>query len=164
MGEYETFLMAEETGIPVSVLSLHNVYGAPCDFDIERSQVIPALIRKALRYPEEDFIVWGSGNQGRAFVHVDDIVDALILAKDQGLGQGLIQIGPDHCTSIREIAETIVKISEKSIKIVYDITKPEGDKGRCADYTRARQILGWQPKVDLHEGMKGLYDWIEKRV
>ena len=99
MGEYETFLMGEETGIPVSVLTLHNVYGAPCDFGVERSQVIPSLIRKAIRYPEEDFIVWGSGNQGRAFVHVDDIVDALVLAKDKGLGEGLIQIGPNHCTN-----------------------------------------------------------------
>ena len=164
MGEYEAFLMAEETGIPVSVLSLHNVYGAPCDFDIERSQVIPALIRKALRYPDEDFIVWGSGSQGRAFVHVDDIVEALVLAKEKGLGKGLIQIGPDSCTSISEIAETVVKISGKSIDIVYDTTKPEGDKGRCADYAKARAILGWEPRVDLKTGLESLYAWIERRI
>ena len=164
MGEYETFLMEKECGIPVSVLSFHNVYGAPCDFDIERSQVIPALIRKTICYPNEDFIVWGSGNQGRAFVHVDDIVDSLILAKNKGLGKGLIQIGPDHCTSIREIAETLVDISGKTIDIVYDTTKPEGDKGRCADYTKARQILGWEPKVPLKEGLQDLYQWIEQRI
>ena len=164
MGEYEAFLMAEETGVPVSVLSLHNVYGAPCDFDIERSQVIPALIRKAIRYPDEDFIVWGSGSQGRAFVHVDDIVDALVLAKEKGLGQGLIQIGPDHCTSIREIAETVVDIAGKSIDVVYDTTKPEGDKGRCADYSKARRVLGWEPRVDLRKGLEILYAWIERRI
>jgi nucleoside-diphosphate-sugar epimerase len=164
MGEYETFLMSEETGIPVSVLSLHNVYGAPCDFNIERSQVIPALIRKAIRYPDEDYIVWGSGSQGRAFVHVDDVVDALVLAKEKGLGKGLIQIGPDHCTSIGEIAETVVKISGKRIDIVYDTSKPEGDKGRRADYAKARKILGWEPKVILKDGLKQLYEWIKKNI
>jgi nucleoside-diphosphate-sugar epimerase len=164
MGEYETFLLEEESGIPVCVLTLHNVYGAPCDFDIERSQVIPSLIRKAICYPNEDFIVWGSGNQGRAFVHVDDIVDSLVLAKDKGLGKGLIQIGPDHCTSIREIAETVVRISGKPIDIVYDTTKPEGDKGRCADYSKARQVLGWEPIVDLQRGLENLYKWIEQRI
>ena len=164
MGEYEAFLMEQEAAIPVSVLSLHNVYGAPCDFDVERSQVIPALVRKAIRYPDEDFIVWGSGSQGRAFVHVDDIVDALVLAKEKGLGRGLIQIGPDHCTSIREIAETVVGISGKPIDIVYDTTKPEGDKGRCADYSLAREILGWEPRTDLGRGLESLYRWIEQRI
>jgi nucleoside-diphosphate-sugar epimerase len=162
IGEYETFLMAKETNIPVSVLSLHNVYGAPCDFDPQRSQVIPSLIRKAIQYPEEEFIVWGSGNQGRAFVHVDDIVDALVLAKEKGLGEGLIMIGPNHCTTIRKIAETIVRISGKPIKIMYDTGKPEGDKGRCADFSKAKLILGWEPRIELKSGIRNLYSWIEK--
>ncbi len=87
MGEYEAFLMEQETGIPVSVLTLHNVYGTPCDFGIEKSQVIPSLVRKAIAYPVSDFVVWGSGEQGRAFVHVDDIVDALILAIEKVLAK-----------------------------------------------------------------------------
>lgn len=164
MGEYEALLMEAEVNIPVSILCLHNVYGAPCDFGVERSQVIPALIRKAIRYPKEDFIVWGSGSQGRAFVYIDDIVDALLLGMQKGLGKGLIQIGPDVCTTIREIAETIVAISNKNIEIKYDTSKPEGDKGRCADYTRAKEILGWEPKVSIKDGLKSLYGWIEKQI
>ncbi len=164
MGEYEVLLMKKETGIPVSVLTLHNVYGAPCDYGREKSQVIPSLIRKAIDFPEEPFEVWGSGEQGRAFVHVDDIVDALITTKDKGLGKGLIQIGPDVYISRKERAETIVEISGKDIDIIYDTSKPEGDKGRCADYSRARQILGWKPRVNLKEGLTQLYRWIEERV
>lgn len=160
MGEYEAFLMQEETGIPVSVLSLHNVYGTPCDFDEGRSQVIPSLARKAARYPKEPFVVWGSGEQGRAFVHVDDIVDALILAMECGLGKGTIQIGPDVCTTIRDIASTLVDISGKNIDIIYDTTKPEGDRGRCADYTKARDVLGWEPQVPLRQGLASLYSWV----
>ncbi len=164
MGEYEALLMEEEIKIPVSILSLHNVYGSPCDFGKERSQVIPSLITKAIRYPEEPFNVWGSGSQGRAFVHTDDIVNALILAKEKGFGKGLIQIGPDVCVTIREIAETIVEISGKDIDIIYDTSKPEGDKGRCADYSKANRILGWEPKIDLYDGLKRLYKWIEKEM
>ena len=160
MGEYEAFLMEQETGIPVSVLTLHNVYGTPCDFGLEKSQVIPSLVRKAIEYPKTDFIVWGSGEQGRAFVHVHDIVGALILAMEKGLGKGLIQIGPDFCTPIKQVAETIKEISGKDMKIIYDTTKPEGDRGRCADYSKAKRILGWEPKVDLKEGLAELYQWV----
>ena len=164
MGEYEAFLMEQEDGIPVSVLTLHNVYGTPCDFGVEKSQVIPSLVRKAIEYPKNDFVVWGSGEQGRAFVHVDDVVDALILAMEKGLGKGLIQIGPDFCTPIKDIAEMINEISGKNMDIIYDTTKPEGDRGRCADYSKARQVLGWEPRVRLKDGLAGLYRWIEARV
>jgi len=164
MGEYEALLMEEETGIPVSILSLHNVYGTPCDFSETSSQVIPSLIRKAVRYPEEEFVVWGSGAQGRAFVHTRDIVDALVATLPRGLGQGVIQIGPDSCSSIRQVAETIVEASGKDIKISYDTSRPEGDRGRCADYSKARRILGWQPKVDLDTGIDETYHWIQARI
>ena len=164
MGEYETLLMEQETGIPVSVAILHNVYGVPCDYDELKGQVIPSLIRKAIRYPAEPFVVWGSGSQGRAFVHVDDVISGLIACMDKGLGKGAIQIGPDVCISIREIAEIVARVSAKPISIQYDTSKPEGDKGRCADYSKAKRILGWQPKVTISDGITSLYKWIETRM
>lgn len=163
MGQYETSLLENETGIPTCSLMFHNVYGSPCDFG-ERSQVIPALIRKAIEYPEIPFIVWGSGKQGRAFVHVDDIVEGIILCIDKGLGKGEIQIGPSICTSIREIAEQVVKISGKDIDIEYDISKPEGDMARSADFSKASSVLGWYPKISLEVGLKKQYQWIEKMM
>ena len=127
--------------------------------------------------------VWGDGEQwmdsipmgmgkiqfidarGEAFeTGIDDIVDALILAIDKGLGQGVIQIGPDHCTSIRELAETLVKISNKDIEIEYDLSKPEGDRGRCADYSKAREVLGWKPRKTLDEGLREIYDWVGQQL
>ncbi len=163
MGQYETELLEKETGIPTCTLMFHNVYGSPCDFGA-RSQVIPALIRKAINYPDEPFEVWGSGTQGRAFIHVDDIVDALDKALDKGLGKGMFQIGPGECTSIREIAEQVVAISGKQIDIFYDTTRPEGDKARCADYSLAKQVLGWEPRVPLCEGLERQYRWIENEI
>ena len=163
MGQLEMGYLEKETGIPCSILMFHNVYGTPTDFG-ERSQVIPALIRKAINYPNEPMNVWGSGEQGRAFIHVKDIVNALVLALEKGWGHGYIQIGPSHCTSIKEIAEKVVDISGKDIKPFYDISKPEGDKARCADYSKAKEILGWEPTVSLDEGLRESYTWIEKQI
>jgi len=163
MGQLEIGYLEQETGIPCCTLMFHNVYGTPTDYGV-RSQVIPALIRKAVNYPEEQMAVWGSGEQGRAFIHVNDIVEALVLALDKGWGHGWIQIGPSHCTSIKEVAEAIVKISGKDIKPFYDTTKPEGDKARCADYTKAKTILGWEPTISLEDGLRESYKWIEKQI
>ena len=164
MGQYETKLMEKEKGIPSVSVMLHNVYGSPADFSVERSQVIPSLVRKAIKYPEEDFVIWGSGNQSRAFIHVSDVTDGILLAMEKGLGQNEIQLGPSYATTIREIAELVVKISGKDIPIKYDTSKPEGDKARCADYTKAKDILGWQPKTSLQDGVQELYDWVSKMI
>jgi nucleoside-diphosphate-sugar epimerase len=163
MGQLETDFLEKETGIPCCTLMFHNVYGSPCDFG-ERSQVIPALIRKAINYPNEPFNVWGSGEQGRAFIHVNDIVDGICLALEKGWGHGHIQLGPSVCTSIKEIAETIVKISGKDINVFYDISKPEGDKARSADFSKASELLNWEPKIDLLDGLKEQYEWIKKQL
>jgi GDP-D-mannose 3', 5'-epimerase len=164
MGIYETELLEKDFGIPGLTLMFHNVYGAPCDYSASRSQVIPALIRKAIRYPQEDFIVWGSGKQGRAFIHIDDIVNALILGLEKGMGKGYIQIGPDKSTTIAEIASHIVRISGKNISVVFDVTKPEGDKARAADSSKAMQVLGWKPSISLEEGLVKTYRWIENQI
>lgn len=163
MGQLEISYLEKETGIPCCTLMFHNVYGSPCDYG-ERSQVIPALIRKAINYPNEPFHVWGSGLQGRAFIHVNDIVDALCLALEKGWGHEWIQIGPSVCTSIKEIAEAIVKISGKDIDIFYDTSKPEGDKARSADYTKAKNILGWEPRIALEDGLREQYKWVEQQI
>ena len=164
MGIYETDLLEKEFDIKVLSLIFHNIYGAPCDFSDARSQVIPSLIRKAVSYPNEDFVVWGSGKQGRAFLHIDDVINALVLGLNRGLGKGYIQIGPDFSTTIAELASLIVEISGKNIKIVFDTSKPEGDKARAANYSKALSELGWQPLVDLKEGLARTFSWIEHQM
>jgi GDP-D-mannose 3',5'-epimerase len=163
LGQLEIGFLEKETGIPCCTLMFHNVYGSPCDYGA-RSQVIPALIRKAINYPTEPFNVWGSGEQGRAFIHVDDVVNALCLALDKGWGHEWMQIGPSVCTSIKEIAETVMKISGKEINVFYDTTKPEGDKARSADYSKAKQVLGWEPSVNLEDGLRAQYLWIKSQI
>lgn len=163
-GELQTELYGQETEMQTGILRCHNVYGTPTDLSPNTSQVIPALIAKAVLYPSQEFIVWGSGSQGRSFLHVDDVIEGLVLMMEKGMDNGAIQIGTNYCTSIRELAEMIVKISGKNIEIRYDLSKPEGDKGRCADCRKAEKILAWKPKVTLEEGLGRLYDWVEARL
>ena len=162
MGEYECDLAQKEDKIDVGILRLHNVYGSPSDLSPEKSQVIPALCRKAINYPEEKFIVWGSGNQRRAFLYVDDVVDAIVATLDKGMNNGVIQIGPEKSHSIADIAERIARLSGKQIDIHFDPSKPEGDKDRTADSTKAREILGWQQKVSLDDGLQHTFTWASK--
>jgi GDP-D-mannose 3',5'-epimerase len=127
--------------------------------------VIPALVRRAIEYPAAGaFTVWGDGQQGRAFVHVSDVVEGLVAAMTRGLGGGPVQIGPDRCTTIREVAETIVNVSGKNIELQFDTTKPTGDLGRCADYAKARELLDWAPRMPLTDGIGELYEWIAHQM
>ena len=160
MGIYESELMSAASNIPVANLVLHNVYGAPCDYSLEKAQVIPSLIRKAIESEGEPLVVWGSGDQGRAFIHVDDVVSAIVTALDCGWNQGIIQVGTSVCTPISEIAEKIINISGKQIELQFDLEMPEGDQGRCADWSKAKRVLDWSPKVTLDEGLRRTYNWI----
>lgn len=161
LGQLELNYLAEAHNIKTTTLMFHNVYGINTDYDSERSQVIPSIINRIIDCNEGDtFEVWGSGNQGRAFVHVNDICKALYEALEKNTSE-YIQIGPDVCTSIRDIVENLISISNKKLSIKFDLTKPEGDKGRCANYNLAKKELGWTPSVDLTIGLTELYQWIK---
>ena len=164
MGEYALQLAYEEGLIDGTILRLHNVYGYPTVFRGDKAQVIPSLARKVASFPTEDLTVWGSGNQRRSFIHVRDVVTALVSGMNLGVNQGPIQIGPSESTSIREIAESLIKISGKPITPTFDLNKPEGDGDRVGDTSRAHSILGWQQQVPLGEGLLETYEWIAAEV
>ncbi|MBT8443954.1 MAG: NAD-dependent epimerase/dehydratase family protein [Gammaproteobacteria bacterium] len=164
MGEMGCELALAERLLDVGILRLHNVYGPHCETSPEKSQVIPALIRKAINHPQEDFVVWGSGRQRRAFVFVEDVVDALVAVAEKGMNQGVIQIGPDFSTSIREVAEHVIEISGKDIDPHFDTSKPEGDVDRAADWSKARQVLGWEPRTPITDGLQRTFRWCEHQL
>lgn len=164
MGEYEAGLLQKYSGVNVGILRLQNVYGPRSILSKKRSQVIPSLIRKAVRYPEEDFIVWGSGKQARDFVYVGDVVDALLRMPLKGMNQGVIQIGTAHETTIAELADTIISVSQKKIPIKFDTTKPEGDGGRSGNAEKAGKILGWHVFTPVEDGLRQTYDWAYDQI
>jgi GDP-D-mannose 3', 5'-epimerase len=164
MGEYEAELSQKNDAFNVGLLRFHNVYGPKSCFDVNRSQALPSLIRKAVKYPQEDFVVWGSGKQYRDFVYVEDVVDALMLIYEKGMNKGVIQIGSSKAVTLREAAEVIIRASGKPIDVKFDTTKPEGDRGRIAILTRAMDILDWMPATSFETGIENTYRWIEQKI
>lgn len=164
LGEYEAELLSKYSDIKLGILRLHNVYGPRALLSKKRSQVIPSLIRKAIRFPNEEFIVWGSGKQARDFVFVGDVIDALLRVPLRGMGQGVIQIGTAKETTVAELSSMIVEISGKDIPIRFDMTKPEGDGGRSGNYGKAKEILGWDVFTPLRQGLQETYDWAADQI
>jgi perosamine synthetase len=163
MGEYEANLARASGKVNVGLLRLHNVYGPGSPYDKERSQALPSLIRKALS-DEEAFTVWGSGEQYRDFLYIDDVLDGLIALAERGMNQGVIQIGTGVVTTLKSaatiVAELAHAIAGKSVAPTFDRTKPEGDRGRIAVLERAQRILGWSAKVDIRTGLERTFRWI----
>lgn len=164
MGEYEADLLNKNSDIQVGILRLHNVYGPRSILSKNRSQVIPSLIRKAIQYPNEEFIVWGSGKQARDFIFVGDVIDALLRLPLKGMNKGVIQIGTTKETTVAELAASIVAISGKEIPLVFDQEKPEGDGGRSGNYDKAKQVLGWDVFTPLISGLQQTYDWAYQQI
>jgi len=161
IGEIEFILATKDTLTNFTVLDLHNVYGWPCIYQDGTSQVIPALINKALNSSDGKLSVWGDGKQGRAFVHVKDVVSSIKLALAYAGVHSTFMIGPNYCTTILEVANTIQSHPEVEIgEIIFNTSKPTGDIGRFANPSLAKQELGWVPQVDFKVGLHELIDQI----
>ncbi|CAF0772711.1 unnamed protein product [Adineta steineri] len=163
MGEYEAE-SAKSNNFNVGILRLHNVYGPYSEYNAVTGQVIPSLIRKALNNNNDSFIVWGSGEQYRDFLYVEDVIDSLLLMLKQGMNKGVIQVGTGKATTIKELAYIINRMVnskfQKKMNIIFDNTQPEGDGGRIAILDRAKNILKWKSKVDIEEGVSTTMSWI----
>jgi len=146
MGEVQLGWMSDTLS---GIARIFNVYGVNQDL-VRAVHVIPALFLKAERYPEEEFIVWGNGQQTRDFLYVTDCIDALLHLEEKASYPPLVaNIGSGEAVSIQTIAEKVVALGGKNIPIQYDPSKPVGPISRTADITRARALLGWQPRVSL---------------
>lgn len=161
MGDVEFRLAAKDGATRYTVLDLHNVYGWPCLYDDPTAQVMPSLIFRALTAKDGTLSVWGDGRQGRAFLHVDDVVAGVLAALAYQGPEREFMLGPDHCTSIGDLARLIQSHPRARIEeITFDISKPTGDIGRFADSSLAARELGWTPKIQLRDGVFALVDKI----
>jgi GDP-D-mannose 3',5'-epimerase len=161
MGEIQLGMMEECRS---AVARIFNAYGEYCEYD-GTAQVVPALIRKAIRYPEEEFVVWGNGSQTRNLIYIQDCIDALLKMEEKASYPPLIlNVGNEKTTTISELAETIVKVSGKKIEIRYDKSKPIGPLSRVPYTAKARQILGWSATSSLDDGIRKTFDWMKQQI
>jgi GDP-L-fucose synthase len=139
-----------------------NLYGPGDNFSPDSSHVIPALIKKAvdaLRKGEKEMIVWGTGSATREFLYVDDCAEAIRLATERYEKPEPVNIGAGFEISIRDLAKLIAELAGFKGKIVWDMSKPDGQPRRMLDTTRAEKEFGFRARVNFEEGLKRTIDW-----
>ncbi len=148
------------------VARIFHAYGKNIYLRPERSQVIASLMRKAIRYPREDFVVWGDGNQRRCFVYIDDVLDALwaLMGHVRKKGNLTVNIGSTEEYTVLELAKSIIELTGKKIPMKFDVSKPSGALNRMPDLTFVGETLGWGPKTPFSEGLPKTFDWVSSRV
>jgi nucleoside-diphosphate-sugar epimerase len=152
--------------VRVGIARIFHAYGKNIYIKPDRSQVIASLMRKAIRYPKEDFVVWGNGLQRRCFVYVDDVMDALfsLLGHVEKKGSLTVNIGSTEEVTVIELAKMIIALSGKEIEPKLDPSKPSGALNRMPDLSRVKRTLGWEPKTPFSGGLSKTFDWARTRL
>ena len=161
MEEFVGQSYAKEHGMKIAIVRPYNGYGPRDNFDPKSSHVIPALIKRVLD-GEDPMIVWGSGNQSRAFLYSEDFAEGILQVAEKYAVADPINIGTDREVTIRELIETICKVADKHPQIVFDTTKPEGQPRRNCDTTKMKEKLQWEAATQLESGLRKTIDWYKK--
>lgn len=138
-----------------------NLYGQNDNFDLKTSHVLPAMIRKFHEAKENDNAtveLWGSGTPMREFLVVDDLADAVYFVLNHKMNEHLYNVGTGKDITIKELAETIQKITGHTGKINWDSSKPDGTPRKLLNVDKLKND-GWEAKIALEVGIKNTYQW-----
>jgi GDP-D-mannose 3',5'-epimerase len=150
----------EDFGLETRVVRFHNIFGPLGTYDGGREKSPAAICRKVALANDGDAIeVWGDGEQTRSYCYIDDCVEGLHRLMRSDYREPL-NIGQDRMISINELVDIVASLARKTIRKKYDLTKPQGVRGRNSDNSRLRQVLGWEPSISLEDGLKTTYEWI----
>jgi GDP-D-mannose 3', 5'-epimerase len=155
---------ADEWGMETRTVRFHNIYGPYGTYDGGREKAPAALCRKvALAKPGESVEIWGDGEQTRSFCYVDDCIEGLYRIMQSDHSEPL-NLGTDRMITINELARIVIGISGKEDLSLVHVDGPQGVRGRNSDNSKLREVLGWEPEIDLEEALVPTYRWIEKQV
>jgi GDP-D-mannose 3',5'-epimerase len=144
-------------GMDIRVVRYHNIYGPEGTYDGGREKSPAALCRKVSEAHNPGTIaIWGDGKQTRSYCYIDDAVKGTIMLMGSGYDKP-INIGSERLVTIDELADMIIRVSGKRIMKTYDLSAPQGVRGRNANITAAMESLGWEPQVSLEEGIARTY-------
>ena len=142
----------------IAIVRPSNVYGPYDNFNQFNAMVVPSLIKRVAE-AEDKIVVWGDGTAERDFIYCDDVARGMLLAVEKQLSPDYpINLGVGYGISIKELIETIVRVSGKKLEIIFDTSKPSGDRKRILDTTRAKGV-GFLPQISLEEGLRKTYYW-----
>jgi len=133
-----------------------NIYGPGDNFDEANAMVIPTLMARVKR-GDKPVLIWGDGSAVRDFLHATDCARGIILACLRGTDSKPVNLGCGYGITIREMVETLQKVTP--FDAFFDTSKPSGFPMRVMDGARAKEVIGFEPKVSLFEGLKGTWEW-----
>ena len=141
-----------------------NLFGVNDNFNLENSHVLPALLRKfieAKQNNKQEVTIWGSGTPMREFLFVDDLAEACLFLMENYNGIETVNIGTGEDVSIKELAETIMKIVGFEGSLIFDASKPDGAPRKLLDVSKINN-LGWKHQTSLENGIQKTLNWIQK--
>lgn len=141
-----------------------NLYGPGDNFDLEKSHVIPALIRKCHENPYLE--IWGEGFPRREFLYVDDFADACVMLMEKYSYEdidGVVNLGTGEDIPVRQLARMIRDIVSRCKEIYFDFDKPSGVTSKLMDISRIEK-LGWTAKISLDEGIRNTFEWYKENL
>ena len=148
-----------------TVVRHSNIYGPHDKFDLERSHVFGATVTKVLRSTDGQVTVWGSGEEGRDLLYVDDLVGFVDAALERQIKTfGLYNVGSGKADRIRDLIEKIVAASGRDLEIVHDLSKPTIPTNVSLDCTLAMNDFGWTPNVSLDDGIARTIAWWRNNI
>ena len=147
----------------IGIVRPYNIYGPRDHFDVDRSHVIPSLIRRVLS-GENPLNVWGSGKQTRAFLYVKDAARGIVQAIEQYPKPDPINIGTDEEVSIADLIARIIDIAHAHVDVRFDTTKPDGSPRRNSDNTKAKKLIGFTASTPLQQGLRETVQWYRNSI
>jgi len=141
-----------------------NIYGPYDKFDLERSHVFGATVTKAMT-ADKKVIVWGTGEEERDLLHVDDLVSFVdLLIKNQTDGYRLYNCGYGKKVSIKNLVEMIIDATGKDLQIEHDLSQPTIKTSLFLNCDKASKEINWQPKVDMTDGINRTVSWWRENI
>jgi GDP-D-mannose 3',5'-epimerase len=156
----------EDYGLQTRVARYHNVYGPFSTWDGGREKAPAAICRKvalAVITSKHEIEIWGDGQQGRSFMYIDDCLEGSLglMASDH---REPLNIGSSELVSVNQLVSIVEQIAGVELHRTYDLSKPQGVRGRTSDNRLCRSMLGWEPTVSLIQGLEPTYRWVYDQV
>jgi len=154
----------EDYGLETRVVRFHNIFGPLGTYAGGREKSPAAICRKvALAHDGDAIEVWGDGEQTRSYCYIDDCIEGIYRLMKSDYREPL-NLGQDRLISINELVDIVAGIAGKRIRKEYNLSAPQGVRGRNSDNDRLRAVLGWEPSVSLEDGLRQTYLWIEAQL
>lgn len=162
MAEVQARAYNQEFGMKIAIVRPYNTYGPRDHFAPEKSHVIPALIKRVFD-GEDPLTVWGDGEQSRAFLYVEDLVEGMLGAIETYPVCDPLNLGIVEEIKIKDLVKLVIELSGKNPKVHFDTSKPSGQPRRNCDNRKAKKKIGFEARISLREGLEKTIAWYRRQ-